>query len=98
MAGKEFYLVYIPRIREDTFIHLNVEGDTWKLRGYPTPDGPYEVISQTAKSNTKNVIELSEHPRVKQFPYDHSSRGGESINNNRYWHDEIARRNREHGL
>ena len=98
-AGKSFALVFAPSMREDTFLHLNREGDHWKLRWYSSPNRPAVELAQSGKSSTRLLIELDDLQRPIEIPYPYStSPGGVSIRDARYWFDEIARMNAEHGI
>lgn len=98
-AGKSFALVFAPSLRDDTFLHLNREGDHWKLRWYPSPNRPAVELAQSGKSSTRLLVDLGELQRDVEIPYPYStSPGGVSIKDSRYWFDEIAKLNTEHGI
>ncbi len=98
-TGKSFALVFAPSLRDDTFLHLNREGDHWKLRWYPSPDRPAVELAQSGKASTRVPLELDDLQRPVEIPYPYSTRpGGVSIKDSRYWFDEIAKANAEHGI
>ena len=99
MAGKTFALVFAPALREDTFLHLNREGDHWKLRWYRSPNQPAVELAQSGKSSTRLLLELSDVEFVHELSYPYStSPGGVSVTDSRYWFDEIAKVNAAHDV
>lgn len=98
-SGKSFALVYVPSLRRDTLLHLNREGDHWKLRWYNSPSQPAVELAQSGRSSRGLVLDLQAVLRPPQIAYPHSSgAGGVSIKDSRYWFDEIAKMNKEHGI
>lgn len=94
MAGKSFALIYAPSIRHDTFLHLNREGIHWKIRYYPSASDKPVEIAQSGLLSTRRVYDLSEVPFVHELSYPYSTGlGGESVENSRYWFDEISKAN-----
>lgn len=94
MAGKSFALVFAPSLRDDTFLHLNREGDHWKFRWYSSPSQPATELAQSGKATTRLQLELSEVEFVHEIAYPYStSPGGISIRNSAFWFDEIAKTN-----
>ncbi len=94
MAGKSFALIFAPRIRDDTFLHLNREGDHWKIRWYPSPTRKAVELAQSGKSSTRIDIDLSDIRIEDEISYPYStSPGGVTIQNSQYWFDEIAKAN-----
>ena len=99
MAGKSFALVFAPSLRQDTFLHLNREGDHWKLRWYRSPSHPAVEVAQSGKASTRLLLDLNEVDFVHELSYPYStSTGGVSVTNSRYWFDEIARVNAAHDI
>jgi len=99
MAGKSFALVFAPRVRPGTFIHLNLEGDHWKLRWYPSPTRPAVELAQSGRASTRLLLDLDDVEFVHEIPYPYStSAGGVSVKNVGYWFDEIAKANRAHDV
>ena len=96
MAGKSFALVYAPSLRDDTFLHLNREGDHWKFRWYSSPHREAIVEAQSGKSFTRRVLELNSVELVHEISYPYTtSPGGVSVTDYRYWFNEIAKANTE---
>ena len=99
MAGKSFALIYAPEIREDTFLHLNREGDHWKIRWYSSPSKPAVELAQSGRATTRQVMDLSSVAIVHEIAYPYSSSpGGVSVTKSDYWFDEIAKVNAQHGI
>lgn len=93
-AGQSFSLVYAPAVREDTFVHLNREGEHWKIRWYPSPNAP---AIEMAGSASKGLADLDALDLLHEIDYPTSaSTDGETIKNSRYWFDAIARANAQH--
>lgn len=98
-AGKSFALVFAPSLRDDTFLHLNREGDHWKLRWYSSPNRRAIELAQSGKSSTHLILDLNELHLEHEISYPYSSSpGGVSIKDSRYWFDEISKVNGEHGI
>lgn len=90
-SGRTFALIHAPDLEPITFVHLNVQGDTWKIREYPGPD-----VSFIERAGSG--VDAGEGHQLRDIriaiwePYPHTStRAGESIENTRYWHDEIQK-------
>lgn len=99
MAGKSFALVFAPSVRRDTFLHLNREGDHWKLRWYRSPNQPAVELAQSGKSSTRLLLGLSDVEFAHELHYPYStSPGGVSVTDSRYWFDEIAKVNAAHDV
>ena len=100
MAGHSFALIYAPDLVPGTFVHLNIQGDSWKIRTYPTVEGPYVVVEQAGPRSKRGALDRLEDLRIEiREPYPHTSTGeGESIEDCRYWHNEIVKLNAKHGL
>lgn len=99
MVGKSFALVFAPSLRDDTFLHLNREGDHWKFRWYSSPSQPATELAQSGKATTRLRLELSEVEFVHEIAYPYStSPGGVSIRNSAFWFDEIAKTNASHNI
>lgn len=99
MAGKSFALVFIPSLRADTYLHLNRQGDHWKLRWYKSPNRDAIVLAQTAPSSTTTPFELTAEMIADEIAYPHSlAPGGVSVKDFRYWYNEIAKANSAHPL
>ena len=99
MAGKSFALIYAPAIREDTFLHLNREGDHWKIRWYSSPSKPATELAQSGAASTRRVIDLASANIVEEIAYPYSTgTGGVSVKDSRYWFDEIQKANAQHGI
>jgi hypothetical protein len=94
MAGKSFALVLAPTLRPDTFLHLNREGDHWKLRWYRSPNQPAIELAQSGKASTRLDLDLRDVEFVHELSYPYStSPGGVSVLDSRYWFDEISKAN-----
>jgi hypothetical protein len=94
MAGKSFALVYAPTLRRDTFLHLNREGDHWKLRWYSSPNRPATELAQSGRASTRLALDLRDVDFEHEIAYPYStSPGGVSVTDFRFWFDEIARIN-----
>jgi hypothetical protein len=99
MAGKSFALVFAPRLREDTFIHLNREGNHWKFRWYRSPLTRPVELAQSGKATTRVILVFEQIEFVHEISYPYStSAGGVSVEDSRYWFDEIAKVNAKHGV
>lgn len=99
MAGKSFALVFLPSLREDTFLHLNREGDHWKLRWYSSPIRPATELAQSGRASTRLLLDLRDMEFVHEIAYPYSTRpDGVSVTNSRYWFDEIAKVNAAHDI
>jgi hypothetical protein len=99
MAGKSFALVFAPSLRDDTFLHLNREGDHWKIRWYSSSNRPANELAQSGQASTRLVVALSEIEFVHEISYPYStSPGGVTITDHRYWFDEIAKVNAKHNI
>jgi hypothetical protein len=99
MAGKSFALIYAPAIRRDTFLHLNREGDHWKIRWYSSPSRPATEVAQSALASRRQVLDLASVEIIHEVAYPYStSPSGVTVRDSRYWFDEIERTNAEHGI
>lgn len=99
MAGKTFALVFAPALREDTFLHLNREGDHWKFRWYLSPSRPATELAQSGKTSRRLVLDLHDVALVHEIAHPYStSPEGISVTNFRYWYDEIAKLNAAHDI
>jgi|tagenome__1003787_1003787.scaffolds.fasta_scaffold17693668_1 hypothetical protein len=88
-AGHRFDLVHVPALRDDTFLHLNTEGDSWAIRSYPSPTEPAVVLARGENATDRNSLGI-----VDRIWYPHSKgQGGERVTNHRYWFGEIAKAN-----
>ena len=94
-----FSLVYIPSHWPDTFVHLNVQGDHWKLRHYASPHRPAIELAQSGEASTRVVLDLAELVREHEESYPHSrTPTGVAVTDSRYWFDEIQKVNAKHGI
>lgn len=92
--GQTFSLIYAPSLRAHTFLHLNRQGDSWKIRDYTSPQHPAEEIAQAGEKSTKLVLNLAELEIVHEIDYPYSRKPfGVTITDSRYWFDEIAKAN-----
>lgn len=99
MAGKRFALIYAPSVRDGTFLHLNREGDHWKIRWYASPHKPAVELAQSGVASTRREINLSSVEFVHEVAYPYStSVGGVPVTNSSYWFGEIARVNAQYGI
>lgn len=100
MAGHTFALIYAPNLIPGTFVHLNIQGDSWKIRTYPTPEGPYVVVEQAGPKSKRGALDKLGDLRIEiQEPYPHTSTGaGETVENTRYWHNEIVKLNARYDI
>lgn len=99
MVGHSFALIYAPSIRRDTFVHLNRQGDSWKIRRYLSPSRPAEEIAQAGERRTKLVVDLDSLEIVHHLDYPHSRMPlGVTIEDSRYWFDEIVKANATYGI
>jgi hypothetical protein len=99
MVGKSFALVFAPTFRDDTFLHLNREGDHWKFRSYSSPSRPATELAQSGKASTLLVLDLRDVEFLHEIAYPYStSPEGVSVTNFRYWYDEIAKLNAAHNI
>ncbi|MHB9004014.1 MAG: GmrSD restriction endonuclease domain-containing protein, partial [Coriobacteriia bacterium] len=71
-SGKSFALVFAPSVRSDTFLHLNREGERWKLREFPGPNEPAIEVAQSGRSSRLQVVLDPEAIKIL-IPYPHSS-------------------------
>lgn len=96
-SGKMFALVYAPAFRDVTFLHLNREGDHWKMRWYPSPSQPPVELAQSAPSSSGPTRDLSTVELRHEIAYPRSTApGGVTVRDSRYWFDTIARVNNQH--
>ena len=104
MAGKSFALVYAPSVFPNSFLHLNREGDHWKLPWYHSPDSPAQEMAQSANGRTRqmrlrHIDDLGEVEFVHDIWYPHSSSPeGVPVTDSRDWFSEIAKANIGHEL
>jgi hypothetical protein len=99
MAGKSFALVFVPRLNEFTFLHLNREGDHWKFRWYESPSRPAIEVAQSGQATTRNHVTLSDLEFIHEIAYPYStSVGGVSVKDSRYWFDEISQQNAKYAI
>ncbi len=99
MVGKSFALVFVPNLRDDTFLHLNREGDHWKFRWYSSPNRPAIELAQSGRATTRRVVALNDVEFVHEIAYPYSTNpGGISITDHRYWFDEIAKMNAKYSI
>ena len=99
MAGKSFALVFAPGLRSDTFLHLNREGEHWKIRWYSSPSRSAIDLAQSGRASTRLVLDLRDVTFVHEIAYPYSSSPeGVSVTNFRYWYDEIAKVNAAHDI
>lgn len=93
-AGQSFALIYAPSLNRETFLHLNRQGDSWKIRHYPSPHGAPRELAQAGAKSTRMVLDLDELEIVHEVAYPYStSPSGVSVEDHRYWFDEIAKTN-----
>jgi hypothetical protein len=90
MAGKTFELVHIPKLRADTYLHLNREGRTWALRWYRSPNEPAIELGRSSRGDTDPALIGICHSI--SYPYSLAS-DGVRVTDSRYWFDEIAKVN-----
>lgn len=94
MVGKSFALVFVPTLRNDTFLHLSRQGDHWKFRWYSSPSRPAIELAQSGKSSKRLVLDIRDVKFVHEIDYPYSTTPeGVSVTNFRYWYDEIAKMN-----
>jgi len=99
MAGKSFALVFVPSVRKDTFLHLNREGERWKLRWYSSPNRRPTELAQSGKASTRLALDLNEVKFAREISYPYStSPGGVSVEDSRYWFDQITKANALHEI
>lgn len=92
--GQSFALIYAPSLAPDTFLHLNRQGDSWKIRHYESPSRPARELAQSSEKATKLVLDLARLEIEHEIAYPYStSPAGVSIEDHRYWFDEIAKAN-----
>lgn len=96
-GGYGFALVYAPAFRTDTFVHLNREGEHWKIRHYPSPSTPAVGLAQSAPSSSPKVADLESIELRHEIAYPHSlAPGGVTTKDSRYWFDAITKANAAH--
>ena len=96
-VGQSFHLVFAPSIRADTFLHLNRQGDHWKLRHYPSRTQRPVVIAQSGPASGGPALNLAMVGFKHERFYPHSSGSdGVRVNNSAFWFDEIAKANAEY--
>jgi hypothetical protein len=89
-SGKRFALIHAPGLRDDTYLHLNREGETWAIRMYSSPSSPAVELGRSSRPG----VDLAALELADEITYPYStSPGGVSVEDSRYWFDEIARRN-----
>lgn len=97
--GHSFALIYAPSMRKDTFLHLNRQGERWKIRWYFSPSRPAEDLAQSGEKTTKLDVDLDTLQLVHDLPYPTSrAPSGVKVTNSRYWFDEIASVNAAYGI
>lgn len=94
MAGQSFALVYAPEVREETFVHLNRQGEHWRMRQDPSPSKPAVEVAGSAPSSLTHEPDLSRLARFHEIPYP-TSMAAEGVpeTDSRFWFDETARAN-----
>lgn len=98
-AGHSFALIYAPSLNRDTFLHLNRQGDSWKIRHYPSPHHPPTELAQAGAKSTRLVLDLAQLDIEHEIAYPHSlAPTGVSVEDHRNWFDEIAKANGKHGI
>lgn len=96
-TGNSFALIYAPLFREDTFLHLNRQADRWKIRRYPSPHAPAEVLAQSAPSSVSLVEDLASVDWLHEIAYPHSrTPEGVTVEDCSYWFDAIERANAQY--
>lgn len=96
---QSFSLVYIPSHWPATFVHLNVQGDHWKLRDYQSPHRRPIELAQSGEASTRLVLDLAKLVRVHELSYPHSrTPTGVGVTDSRYWFDEIQKANHSHAI
>lgn len=96
-TGQSFALVYAPGLRQDTFLHLNREGEHWKIRWYPSPTSPPVELAGSAQSSSTYVADLRSVELRHEIWYPTSmASDGVTVKDSRYWFDAIARANAQH--
>lgn len=98
-TGHTFALIYAPSLNRVTFLHLNRQGESWKIRHYSSPHRAPTVVAQAGEKSTRIVLDLAQLVIEHELPYEHSRRPtGVSVDDTRYWFDEIAKANARQGI
>lgn len=98
-VGKRFALIYAPSVHDGTFLHLNREGDHWKIRWYQSAHSPATELAQSGRASTRRVLDLETIEIVHEIDYPYSSSpGGVTVKDSRYWFGEIQRANDLHDI
>ena len=98
-SGHSFALIYAPSLHQETFLHLNRQGESWKIRHYHSPHRPAAVVAQAGEKSTRLVIDLARLVIEHEISYPHSlAPTGVSVEDHRYWYDEIAKANARHRI
>ena len=92
MAGKTFELVHVPAVRDDTYLHLNREGESWALRWYPSPSDAAVELGRSSRGDFDPAF--SGVRDSISYPYS-TSPGGVTVKDSRYWFREVAQANRK---
>ena len=96
-TGNSFALIYAPLFRKDTFLHLNRQADRWKIRSFPSPHAPAEVLARSAPSSVSLVEDLASVGWLHEIAYPHSrTPEGVTVEDSRYWFDAIERANAQY--
>jgi hypothetical protein len=99
LAGKSFALIVAPGILEGTFLHLNREGERWKIRWYSSPNRPAVEMEGSGFASKHRVEALDDINILQEIAYPHStSPSGVPVDNFRFWFDEINRMNAKYDI
>lgn len=92
--GQSFALIYAPSLDRSSFLHLNRQGDSWKIRRYSSPSRRPEELAQSSEKTTRMMLDITRLEIEHELAYPYStSPSGVTVEDSRYWHDEIAKAN-----
>ena len=92
--GQSFALIYAPSLDAGTFLHLNRQGDSWKIRRYSAASRRPEELAQSGEKTTRMMLDITKLEIEHQIAYPYStSPSGVTVEDSRYWFDEISKAN-----
>lgn len=92
--GQSFALIYAPSLDPSTFLHLNRQGDSWKIRRYSSPSRRPEELAQSSEKATRMALDLTTLEIQHELAYPYSTApSGVTVEDSRYWFDEISKAN-----
>ncbi len=92
-GSQQTLMVYCPEICPDSFVHLSIRGESYKIRAY---SGLKRFAQPWAEPGAPTVSEL-----LDRFRFIHEidvAEGRKSVNEREYWQQRTIMLNRKHGI